>query len=1069
MKTISSTLAAAAVAENRAPICRVSYADYGISLTALISGTCPYALKRFDIGTNFYAVTAYDYTNMVIYQKTFSAAETASNWTSGYTSVSTVGSQDGVQNHDMMVLGARILIVYEKSNGIIYARQSNDSGSSFGSEYQVANTGYSWAHYVSIADFRTIFVAATENYWNIGGRMMKYTRADDTTTTWSASTPAVWDWDQGYLNSAMDSLGEGNSWNWRQVSDIFYGGIGGTGAGFAGDRVQQPFYVENMGGLYYGPFNAFGFYNPVSPTTTLAETSVTVQGLSRMLNDYYFTMLNERYIESVDKFGLANSDYSYRWHLCKTKDLKSFHVVPLEYISPYTKANLCGVAITESADYICMPVTYGTTGASSYVYLIPKTGFFGYDSTYTDITGDAVETISIDSSSEQATKASVSLTCAKTDYADVIGPRSIVKIEAGYTTSAGNEYQQRFSGRILDTSKTVDNETLAVNLLDQLAYSTAVKQGRNYLFTGQNVFHATFDTEDEMELFVQSGTADWWYNSSTGMAEVRTIPGRIDSWRMIAGYEPEDNLIVSAKFRVAGALLEGMAFGVVFDHGTWGGIEESKCFCIRRYAAGDRYEYLTYTKVGGAPPYITVRGYSTTFTLLTDTDYWLQAVYSHGVLTARHSDDGIIWSTIGLTTTPGYQYRYKGYAGVFAYSGTTAGGTYIGVDNIDILSTHAPQSGSDVMEHLAAISNLETNEDMQISDEFAGSSFSSRWDAGSAIGTWSVSGGYAQGWSASPPCLMRCDFTTSDVIVTAVVDPNSTLPGVFARASSDLSDCYALSTDGTYSRIWKKIDGAWTQLTQAVSYTYPSDYCKMQLVVRGHYIAGFMNGELSVYAYDETLTEGYCGLYTGAWDSGSKGMISIFEIDGFYTPVDVVVIKPGDTVGSIMSQIASMYTNSYFFCDVDGKLKWGTKKEGSSTSLDVRQIIGTMTSVKSYSDILTQVRIVGADCFADVRDEAWAMALLGHRYSSIEQKEIGDRLAAEKAGQVALSESQKILINDIVIAGNPALEIGDTIRLAEYKSETGSTRVVKVISEAIRHGIYEMTLSDLRPDTEEAP
>ena len=389
-------------------------------------------------------------------------------------------------------------------------------------------------------------------------------------------------------------------------------------------------------------------------------------------------------------------------------------------------------------------------------------------------------------------------------------------------------------------------------------------------------------------------------------------------------------------------------------------------------------------------------------------------------------------------------------------------------DEFRVFSLYPPQSGSDVMEYLAAISNMDTNERMEIDDSFPGISFGPDWDAPGVDGTWSVSGGTAVGYKNVMAALIKCSTNAAGVIVKATVNYDQPV-GIFARGNDALSKCYALVIDSGNVYLTKK-DTTWSTLMQMpwtpplVGGPGPIQAVDILLHCSGPYITGFVNGSLFVYAYDADYASGYCGM-VAIGTVGSPSYVFEFQIDGFHSGIDVVTVKPKDTAATIMSQITNMYDSGAFFSDNDGKLRWG-KFSGDTADLDVRGVTIAMSADRQLDRLLSYIRAVGANAYGEVKDRDWGRALAGYEYDAIEDKTIRTRHDCNRLAEEVLAASQKIGSSTLSIIGHPGLEIGDAIDVAEEPGDAPETRRVWAYSEVLG-SVYEMNMTDLRDQTEE--
>jgi len=729
--------------------------------------------------------------------------------------------------------------------------------------------------------------------------------------------------------------------------------------------------------------------------------------------------------------------------------------------------------LTENSDYVCIPmqqISYEDGAADTtngVVYLVNASAWFGEDATEENITSRVVGDISISHGANKASSTSLNLSCRVDDFENspVTSPGSVVEISAGYVTGSGNELQKRFTGSMQSYSRSIGSgSTLQAKILDNLHIATTRKQRLPHVLEGQNAFYADFASITDMDLFVQQ-SGSFYIEAGELIAD---IP---DSHIAIAGYNPDDVAITSCKFKVTGSATD-VSVGLMFHGKTYQ--DKSARYKMASWDINSGkflYHELVADDVG-VLTHVEREWSITSQAVVVDTYYWLMARVKHGQLDVWYSTDGIHWAlglnsvdiAMGADAVSSTVQEYEGYLGIYAWIGDQ--NRAIKVDEMSIFSMYPPQSGSDVMKYLAAICDMDTDEEMEIDDSFPGSSFDSVWDTPGVDGTWSVSGGSALGYTSATAAMLRCETGVADVIVKANVEPPSNYGvGVFARGSSDLSECYALVLGGIHVYLKKK-DTTWSTLMRVPLLYAPPTSADLVLCCRGSYISGFVNGALCVYAHDADFTSGYCGMIAEG-TSGDKSEIKEFQIDGFYSPVDVATVRPGDTAVSVMNQIAALYEDGLFFSDKDGKLRWG-KFSATSADLDVRGTTIRMDVDNATDRILSFIRIVGNNAYGEVKDRDWGRALLGYEYTSAEDKSTKTGSGCIILAQKILALSKKIITNAITIIGHPGMEIGDVVSVAETPSGSPESRLVLSYNETIG-SVYTMDISELRTQAEETP
>ncbi|NIR26506.1 MAG: hypothetical protein GWN77_06020 [Gammaproteobacteria bacterium] len=241
----------------------------------------------------------------------------------------------------------------------------------------------------------------------------------------------------------------------------------------------------------------------------------------------------------------------------------------------------------------------------------------------------------------------------------------------------------------------------------------------------------------------------------------------------------------------------------------------------------------------------------------------------------------------------------------------------------------------------------------------------------------------------------------------------------------------------------------------------------LKFMCRGKYITLFANGRLVAMAVDTSLEgEGYVGLVSSC-SSGDPSDHYWFGIEGFYKPLDVVVIRPGDTTASIMNQIADLYDGGEFFCNESGELVWGIYDE---TSVDLDATDGRIImyeETKDVGDVVSIERCEGDNAYAEARDTAWGSELMGHNYAQISSNIYQTGQACMDAATAEMEKTHRVTAESVTIKGHPGLQLGDIVTVDE-PGGGGKNRRVKGFSEVIGT-VYETTLSELESLDAEEP
>jgi len=397
-----------------------------------------------------------------------------------------------------------------------------------------------------------------------------------------------------------------------------------------------------------------------------------------------------------------------------------------------------------------------------------------------------------------------------------------------------------------------------------------------------------------------------------------------------------------------------------------------------------------------------------------------------------------------------------GYVGLYGYVAEDSSGS-ICFERAAAYSDMGCLSAGEAMGFLAALSNLKVSDPYAFRDDFSGSQLSPRWIY--RVGNWYLSGGklYASG---SGFHALLCDVTAGNVIIRCTAQTFSSLDAVGLIALSDSSANGIIGWVSAVTAAIAERNGAslWTWFEASDLYV-TSNIISLTLAVKDGHACLYMDNELvamtkfSDYPPSETA---YIGLacYSGS-GTGSLCFYS-FEVDQWPEPIDVMTIRPGDTCGSIMAQLADL-TGGEFFCRADGTLYYG--HIGSGTAIAIDDLILRQESQRMKDQLLTQYRVTGSNVAAEVRDIALAQYLGGHRY---ETQQIGSssRWDCYYAASQMLSKSRRIETYSIDIRAHPGLELGDLISVGD------NTFVLRAFSENLDVANYNISLNNLQ-STEE--
>lgn len=1060
MISITPTLEAAAGAASRSSLCRVQAESISLEPTAIITNNQIHI--TFQKSSSGYWFATHGVYNHFYYRKQTAPCTAADwpallgSWTQGDTPTTTIAGT----RHDVCVDGDTIIMAYISSTDI-RIRRSTDAAASWNNHAAAVSAYIATPRQVVCPNVSTVYVYGSNAYY---GSAYGMARIDWNGVNWSvtslSSVNARLPFEQADFSIAPYLMFG------RDIGDY--------------DALLGHFYVIADGGYFVSAsdLNSYiqgrilcGIDTPNFSTVEKSFGNISgdpnfimrVLGCSRETNGYFYTLVEEIYGARAEAGSFTSGN---QYYIGKTNDFIYFHLMPIDLPS---NAYYCsGIAICEDEDYMVIPIQH--SGSSATIYKVPCSSFFGYSQNETDITTDVVNNVAISQSLDAAAKATITLNnyYGRYDDDDDVKAASIVRVDTGYTTPAGNEYQQRFQGKITGSKMQLGSpDTITVDAMDSL-FEAGLSAGKPHIIQGPNVFFTSFDDENDLDFFVPQG-GNWYVDTGTG----RMIDSSRDTENIsFLGLEPSMNHTVIAAIRwrpflgIAGASEQsvGIAFG--------GSSEYPDRTYVFRLINGDRLQYGYINMWASSPTFqvldskfYSIQPAASGFTSHT---FWFMAINRCGYFELYTSTNGSTW-TLQFSKAATAPYPVVGYVGIYSYCDgtfTPPGANYHNkLSQILYHSHEQPYTGSNIMKFMGTLSGMEDNEIVEIEDGFAGAAFSSRWNTPGTDGTWTVSGGMAHGaQAAADPTILRTDFSAEDVVVQCDVEVSSDLSGIFVRGNASLTECYAGMVDTSSARILKKSAGVWETL-----YNIPitlSDTVRLKLRCFKEYIGLYVDDLLIACVYDEDLTSGYVGMAS----DGATSDHDNFFIHGFYLPIEVVVLRPTDKPIALMQQISEMYDNGHFFCDQNGELVWGVFDD-TEVDIDLSPELGRVLTkgVDVATDqILTAVRVEGKNAYAEARDEDWAMALGSNRHSSIQNASAQSAAACYSHAESVLEDSKRVRREMAVMKGHPGLQPGDIIQTRIREGSTPRSMLILSFNELIGTA-YEQTINEMIPLDAETP
>jgi len=631
-----------------------------------------------------------------------------------------------------------------------------------------------------------------------------------------------------------------------------------------------------------------------------------------------------------------------------------------------------------------------------------------------------------------------------------------IRIDAGYNTTYGAYLQQRYMGQVLSKSDVEGlPRTTSLSVFDMLHRAMSVKVGRPHILKGQNVFHIDGSDPFDIDYFVfQSGN---WYQEDD---YIKQDSSGVHAFAF-CGFEESDAHVITAEVRVTGEPAGGgfsLGFMVCAGPET-SDPDEAPSYVTIYYGVGDGKIHLTNFVLTPDNCYAeNVIWSSSIGTWSLDTTYYIAAMLRAGTVSFFYSTDGKNWTKVGPYNITWSLFQPSTSGSVGLYSNVNEGGA-VCFNNVNIFSMHEAQNGSEVIEYFATMCGMETDERVEILDDFDDAAFNSYW-LYSVDGTWDETYAAAVGYpSYGYPTLMLRDFSASDIIVDCTIDVKDEPSGLFLRGTYSMDDCYAALVSTYNTQIMEKDGGDWDILHS--SYAVHQTPARVRFVARGPWLSVFVNGVLSAWAYDTTLTSGYIGMASYVAYPGSYH--DQFRVASFYRPLDVAILRPSDSAGAILTQIADMYDKGQYFCNEYGALTWGVF-DHNTRDLDVSGRCNSFSIDKSGDKVLSQVLVTNEELFGEYRSSEWGQALGLHRYEAKEDRFSTSRFAAYSAAAAHQADSNRIIEESIKFPGHPGLELCDIIGTNRQSGDTTRNRRVLGVTEEIGGAGYTMSISDFECD-----
>jgi hypothetical protein len=628
-----------------------------------------------------------------------------------------------------------------------------------------------------------------------------------------------------------------------------------------------------------------------------------------------------------------------------------------------------------------------------------------------------------------------------------------IRIGAGYNTTYGAYLQQRYMGQVI-SKHDVEGvpRTTSLSVFDMLHRATSVKASRPHTLKGQNVFHVDGSDPLDIDYFIfQSGN---WYQESDYIKQ-----DAADTYAFaFCGYEESDAHIITAAVRMSATT--GTNVGIMVCAGPeTGEPNESPNYVTLFYDADDNHVWMCNFALAPDNCYKeTMYDCGSIGVWSADTTYYIGAMLRAGTIAFYYSIDGKTWTRIGPYNMDWTTLEPSTNGSVGLYS-RVAADQHVLFSDINIYSMHEAQTGSEVMEYFAAMCGMETDERVEILDEFDDALFSSYW-LYSVDGTWGETYHAASGYSVyGYPTLMLRDFSASDIVIDGIIDVKGEPSGLFLRSTYSMDDCYAALVSTYNTQIMEKTSGAWDILHS--SYAVHQTPARVRFVARGPWLSVFVNGVLSAWAYDTTLTSGYIGMASYVAYPGSYH--DQFRVDSFYKPLDVAILRPDDNAGAIFAQVAGLYDGGHYFSNEYGALTWGVFNQ-NTRDLDVSGRCTSFSVDKSGDKVLSQVLATGEELFGECRSPEWGQALGLHRYESIEDRFSTSRFEALSVAQAHQLNSNRIIEEAHKFPGYPGLELCDIIGVNRRSGDTIRNRRVLGFTEEISGSNYTTSVSDSECD-----
>ncbi len=1018
MIEISSTLQTAAGAESRSPIFSVEAIQKRLDFKQ-VSTHPMYVVHRVVEGDGYWIATGYSsITPTSIYYQRFT--DILSGWSSGWSSLVT-GLPDAYM-HDLWADGDDVVVAYW-DDGVsgepeLWYITSSDGGQSWGSAALVYDPGEPSTYNVQGVSI----VSDTEIWWSHGlaGTSVKQERLEKQNGSWLVT--GFWTRHSTETFDMMDSASE------NAVKQMYARpGVGEYEEVLMFNSYKGFGDSDRWQGIFRGFINNYLTTDRMDTSMGLLETDLDytygLRGMSRdRFGGFYIGAILEVYGKHADVSGVTTESELF---ICRTIDGKAYELIPCNIAhnqdEPIDNCYFAGFVDDGSGNLLTV-ASYSSGSETDCRVMYAESSWFTGSDTGQAIEGDVIEPISIDRSVGVVTKAEIVLENQNGDYTidDVVTEGNIIRIEAGYKTTLGDELQRRFTGIIASLNTTpAPNATARLSVYDNLFLASG-KLGRPHVLKGQNTFRADFSIADNDKKMVhQRGV---WAMSGDRLVQTEKNVNAFG----VCGYDPDDLYTITAKFRVDGSITD-VKVGLVVGYDPNEAYDRLyTVVCYNRTTNDIEFGYID-----ANGDYTLISTEQTGLGWSADTDYWMRVDRCHNLVNRVYYKTSASGTWVENTGTVGYTGTgTKEYPGIFCY--VPSSGTSVSFDFVEVVGNELPITGSDVMSYLATTCGMSTDEKFTVSDDFDGSSFSDDWIEG-PNGTWTIASSLAQGESggseASPAEACITTFRASDVVVRCSTSLRSSNANGLVLRSDCNQNRYEALCHRDYCRIAKVVGGSRTTLdTISVSFLNPVDeYCYITFAAIGNWLVLFVNDSLRCCVYDEDLEDGYVGILS-ANSLTYPSRIDDFTVNGFYKPIPgIVSIKQSNSAIAIMEQMAGLLPGGQFFCNEDGDLRWGVFPEDASADLDVENVVINSSVNRGTDRLLTNTTLVGNLAYANRRFSPWATRLSRHLSENRDEKLLSSgRDLYELAGD-SMKQTYRISERSLEIRANPAIELCDIV------------------------------------------